>query len=213
MSSVPWSELAEVHARLDALQHSFYLRWTDGTLTRGELADYSGQYRHAVVALADASDGAAAAAPPQLREGLQRHAAEERSHVELWDGFAREMGGDTLAPANPETRACATAWAGDGGRPLVLTLAALHAIECVQPKIAATKRSGLVKRYGVKPGAATAYFDLHEHLDVDHADAARTLLDELATEDNREAIVAETERVLGGYLQLLDGVEASAVNR
>lgn len=206
-----FTELHAVHERLDPLQHSFYVRWAAGELTREDLAAYAGQYRHAVEALADASDRAAAAAPAQLREGLRRHAVEERAHVALWDGFTRTIGGPADASAAPQTRACAEAWAGGADRPLVLTLAALHAIESSQPRVAATKRIGLVEHYGVAPASAgTAYFDLHEHLDVEHAQAARELLGDLAGDEDAESIVAETERVLAGYLTLLDGVEARA---
>jgi len=200
------TRLAAVHRRLDALQHPFYQRWSEGTLTSGELADYAGQYRHAVVALADASQAAAEAAPPELREGLQAHADEERAHVMVWEGFTNAVGGSVTANADGETRECAQAWAGTAQRPFVLTLAALHAIESTQPEIAKTKRSGLVERYGVEPGAGTAYFDLHATRDVEHAAEAWSLLERFAGPDDEDAIVAETERVLSGYLTLLDGV-------
>ena len=38
--------------RWNVLDHPFYTRWSAGELTRAELAEYSAQYRHAVVALA-----------------------------------------------------------------------------------------------------------------------------------------------------------------
>ncbi|HEY8637774.1 MAG TPA: iron-containing redox enzyme family protein [Solirubrobacteraceae bacterium] len=199
-----WSELATLHTRLDALKHPFYLRWQAGELTRPELADYAGQYRHAVVALADASDRAA-----ELDPALRAHAVEEREHVTLWDGFLTAMGGDACAPARAGTLACATAWAGADDRALVPTLAALHAIESTQPGVSKTKRAGLVERYGVTPGPATAYFELHETRDAQHAADARERLERLATPADEPAIVAETERVLGGYLALLDGVTAA----
>jgi pyrroloquinoline quinone (PQQ) biosynthesis protein C len=39
--------------RWNVLEHPFYTRWEQGELTRGELARYAGEYRHAVVALWD----------------------------------------------------------------------------------------------------------------------------------------------------------------
>lgn len=66
-----------VRERWDVLNHSFYQRWSQGELSREELGFYAGQYRHAVVALADAA----------AHGGDAGHAAEERSHVALWDGF------------------------------------------------------------------------------------------------------------------------------
>ena len=50
-----WTSLEQIARRHDVLRHPFYQRWSAGELTTGELADYAGQYRHAVVALAEAS--------------------------------------------------------------------------------------------------------------------------------------------------------------
>ena len=89
-----FNRLEGVRARWNVLNHSFYQRWSEGTLSRDELARYAGEYRHVVVALADAAAGAARAADPKLRAQLEAHAAEEASHIPLWDGFARAVGGD-----------------------------------------------------------------------------------------------------------------------
>jgi pyrroloquinoline-quinone synthase len=74
--------------RWNVLEHSFYRRWSAGELSVQELARYSEQYRHAVLALAGASRALAEKAPAEHRAGLERHAVEEASHVELWDEFA-----------------------------------------------------------------------------------------------------------------------------
>ena len=42
--------------RWNVLEHPFYTRWSCGELTRDELAHYAGEYRHAVVALADTAE-------------------------------------------------------------------------------------------------------------------------------------------------------------
>ena len=47
-----WDRIEEARARHDVLQHPFYVRWSAGELTSEELARYSGQYRHAVTAIA-----------------------------------------------------------------------------------------------------------------------------------------------------------------
>src|SRR5688500_437789 len=103
-----WDRFAAVAAEHDVLEHPFYVRWTEGTLTREELAAYSGQYRHAVVALAAASRRAAPATTGALREHLEEHAEEETAHVELWDRFVAETGGDAHAEATPESATCAS---------------------------------------------------------------------------------------------------------
>ena len=80
--------------RINVLEHPFYERWSAGELAPEELSFYAGEYRHAVVALADASSLAAAAAAPAHEPTLARHAREEAGHVELWDDFARAVGAE-----------------------------------------------------------------------------------------------------------------------
>ncbi len=208
-----WTRLEQARARCNVLEHPFYQRWSRGELEREELAAYAGQYRHAVVALAEAAAGAARTAPPELRPQLQAHAAEEATHVALWDDFTAAIGGEGAAPANPETAACARTWAGDGERDLLTSLVALYAIESGQPAIADTKRRGLRDHYGCEAGPATAYFDLHAELDHEHAAAERALIEPRLAAGDEDALVAEAEAVLRANWGLLDGVERAAAAR
>ena len=82
-------------------------------------------------------------------------------------------GGQIGAAATDATRECASAWAGDESRPLAETLTAIFAIESAQPPTSAVKQAGLVSHYGLAPAA---YFELHEQLDVEHADQLRALI-------------------------------------
>jgi pyrroloquinoline-quinone synthase len=202
-----WTRLEQARDRCNVLEHPFYQRWSRGELEREELAAYAGQYRYAVVALAEASAGAARVASPELRPQLEAHAAEEAGHVALWDDFTDAIGGDRAATANAETAACARAWAGDGERDLLSSLVALYAIESGQPAIADTKRHGLREFYGCESGPATAYFDLHAELDHEHAAAARALIEPRLADADAGALVAEAEAVLRANWELLDGVD------
>lgn len=92
MTPTIWERIEGARQRWNVLRHPFYERWTAGTLTLEELARYSGQYRHAVEAIAFVSETAAAG-----RSDLAEHAVEEREHVELWDRFVRATGGDAAA--------------------------------------------------------------------------------------------------------------------
>ena len=195
-----FEDLDAVRERFNVLDHPFYTRWSQGTLTRAELAHYSGQYRHAVVALAGAARRAA-----ELEPALVPHAAEEASHVALWDGFVSAVGGDPAAVAEPETEACATAWDRDGS--LLETLVGIYAVEAAQPAISATKATGLRERYGIDTTAATAYFDLHEQLDVEHAAQGRAFIEQRLAGADTDALVARAEEVLRANWELLDGVE------
>ncbi len=186
-----------VRRRYDVLQHPFYLRWSSGELAPSELAHYAGQYRHAVVALADAT----------ARTGNEAHAQEERQHIALWDQFVRSVGGDTRAAPIDETAECVTVWAAEN-RDRAATLAVLYAIESAQPAISETKRAGLVQHYGAAADSdATRYFDVHATLDLAHAAEDRRELDELVTTANEEQLLEHVARALRGNWQLLDGVE------
>src|SRR5919201_3006069 len=90
----------EARERWNVLRHPFYTRWERGELTRDELGFYAGEYRHAVVALAEAASAS----------GDAEHAREEAEHVALWDAFAGAVGAQLDRVPTAETRDCADAW-------------------------------------------------------------------------------------------------------
>jgi pyrroloquinoline-quinone synthase len=197
-----WERIESSRERWNVLEHPFYQRWSDGELTGEELARYSGQYRHAVEAIATLSAAAADALPD--RDELRRHAAEELGHVRLWDGFLDAVGGETNAAPTVETAACVDDWAGPGDA--LELLGRLYAVEVAQPAISRTKREGLIGRYGVEDGSGTAYFRVHEGRDVEHAAEVRDLVEELASDADADRIVAAAERAYEANWRLLDGV-------
>jgi pyrroloquinoline-quinone synthase len=213
------ARLDQTRSACNVLQHPFYQRWSAGQLSAGELECYAGEYRHAVLALAEASALAAAQAGPAHVSGLSAHAAEEASHVELWDDFARatRAAGNQATDVNvplAETQACVHAWTA--GESLLEHLAVLYAIEAGHPEISQTKIEGLVEHYGYKAeGPAVEYFTLHERLDREHARQAGELIEQLL--DGRDDAEAQAERMLAraqaalrGNWELLSGVEAVA---
>jgi pyrroloquinoline-quinone synthase len=187
----------EAQERWNVLRHPFYTRWERGELTRDELGFYAGEYRHAVVALAETAAAA----------GDAEHAREEAEHVALWDAFAAELDAPLDRDATPETAACARAWS----RPDRLeALAVLYAVESSQPAISETKLRGLVEHYGfAADGAPTEYFALHAERDKEHAEAACDALGDTPAEDV-ERLAAAAEGALRANWLLLDGVERAA---
>jgi len=210
------ARLDEARSATNVLEHPFYERWSAGELSAGELSVYAGEYRHAVVALAQASALLAAAAGPEHRAGLERHAREEAAHVALWDEFARACAADVGGVRAPtaQTQACAEAWTA--GEDALEHLAVLYAIEASQPEIARTKLEGLTEHYGyTAEGPAVEYFTLHERLDVEHARQAGELIEALL-DDHADAeavedrMVARAQAALLGNWELLSGVEAAS---
>lgn len=205
MNQTLWDLIEKRRAQRNVLEHPFYQRWAEGRLERSELALYAGQYRHAVEALAAITASAAELAPDGHGNGLAAHAAEEATHVPLWDTFCEAVGGSTSDPPTAETRECVEAWtAGDG---LLPTLIRMYAVESGQSEIARTKLDGLRDHYGIT-GAGTEYFAVHQELDVEHSRHARDLIERLLDDDaDLEELADVAARTFEGNWRLLDGVE------
>ena len=200
-----FDRLETVRERWNVLDHPFYTRWSAGELTRDELAYYAGEYRHAVGALAGCMERAARKADAALRPDLEEHAAEEASHVALWDRFGGELGAQLDRAPRAETEECVRAWTE--GEHTLEHLVVAYAIESGQPAISQTKLDGLVEHYGMGEGPATDYFALHAKLDVEHAAHSRGLIEERLEGADEERLLGLAEAALRGNWTLLDGVE------
>jgi pyrroloquinoline-quinone synthase len=208
VSNDVWQRIEDSRNRWNVLEHPFYQRWSAGELSAEELADYSGQYRHATAAIARLSADVADSAPESERADLRRHAEEEEAHIALWDGFVEAVGGEVAAAPNAETKECVDAWAAKDDR--LSQLVRLYAIESGQPAISKTKREGLAAHYGIGDGPGNEYFRVHEVADVDHASEGRSLIEAHLADADADALVEAAEAAFKANWRLLDGVGAAA---
>ena len=221
-----FTRLDSLRERWNVLDHRFYVRWSQGELEREELSFYAAEYRHAVIALAEAVGAAARSADSRsscrffdpanggvslasaTRARLAEHAAEEAQHIGLWDGFAAALGADLERAPRVETDSCRDSWTA--GRNALEHLVAAFTVESGQPAIAQTKLEGLLGHYGFEEGPATEYFSVHAERDHEHAAELRELIEERLADADLDRLLEVAEGVLRGNWELLDGVERHA---
>ena len=198
------------------LDHPFYQRWSNGTLTRDELREYARQYWHYALAFPTFISGIHAhtddlAVRQLLLENLIEEERGAENHPELWLRFCESLGLSrdevvSCAP-NAATRSlidCMRSLAREGA--LHEGLAALYAYESQIPAVAKAKIAGLAQFYGM---SAPTFFTVHEEADVHHSATSRELLNRLCDDDAKVAQAEEaTGRVLDALYGFLDSVTA-----
>jgi len=195
--------LDQAVTRWNLLDHSFYQRWTQGTLTRDELCDYVKQYGHVVRAVPRWLE--------QVRGGdtaqLARHVEEERSHEALWATFGEALGLTSeairTAPANEATARLLAR--GDKLVEQGQAAAVVWALEAQTPAVAGAKLAGLSAFYGISEDTGGKYFAVHEHLDVEHAAELRVMC-----KDGSDAAAEEMSKALWDLLSSVEVVAPQA---
>lgn len=196
------------------LDHTFYQRWTAGTLSREELRDYAAQYFHYAMAFPTFISAMHAQTDDlETRQMLLENLIEEErgpgNHPELWLRFCEALGLDRetvrSGEANDATRkliATMKSLARDGA--LHEGLAALYAYESQIPAVARAKIEGLAKWYGISAERDIAFFSVHMEADVAHSSTSRQILTELCDDESKaaaaDAAVACTLDALYGFL-------------
>ncbi|MDA8044294.1 MAG: iron-containing redox enzyme family protein [Actinomycetota bacterium] len=179
----PRSVLDQVASRRRLLEHPFYRAWQAGELTKGDLADYAGQYRHVEQILPAALAATAAALPAgPARRLVEANLADERSHprphLELFDRFAAAVGADTAAPASTATTRLVSAYRDAAPVGPVAALAVIGAYEVQAADVAATKADSLRSHYGLD-SVGTEFWDVHAVLEDSHAEWTAEAISEL----------------------------------
>ncbi|HEV7922561.1 MAG TPA: CADD family putative folate metabolism protein [Thermoanaerobaculia bacterium] len=201
------------------LDHTFYQRWTAGTLTRGELQEYARQYWHYALAFPTFISAMHAQCDDigtrqLLLENLVEEERGPENHPELWLRFCESLGLDRDAVRNGA--------ANDATRTLIATmrslaregalhqgLAALYAYESQIPAVAKAKLQGLAERYGISAERDVAFFAVHMEADVVHSETSRALLTSLCDSDTKAQQAQDaTQRTLDALYRFLDSVTA-----
>ena len=204
--------MSEAHLtpRRNLLEHPFYRRWVAGDLSTDELRYYACQYAHVVSALPGWLRRAAAVTPANAAE-LNRHAAEEDTHIALWHEFAHalDITEDELAAAAPNAATADLLRRGEelSGQPSGVAVA--WALEAQTPAVSAEKLSGLKAHYGIGSENGAEYFEVHSALDVVHT---AELDDVIAGLDEDQVVAAQrtADAVVDGLWDLLTSAERAA---
>lgn len=194
------------------LEHPFYVRWQAGGVSLDELRAYAAQYRHFEVAFPGyLAEVAQRLEDAEARRLVEANLADEvdgpMTHVELFDAFAAAVEADRPVPPTAATRELLSTYGELVASGPETGLAALIAYEVQFPEVALAKAEGLRRDHGLGR-AATAFWDVHAELDVDHATCGVEALARVASD--HPAVAAAARRAAGAWWDFLDEREASA---
>jgi pyrroloquinoline-quinone synthase len=199
-----------IHSEIEKrslLKHSFYKMWSEGKLTIDHLQGYSKEYFQLVKIVPKFVESIAEARGNP--DTLTNNAREEAEHIELWVRFATALGvsrSDLISYGGSEkTNEAITKLMGLADLEFEEAVAAMYAYEMELPKISRSKIDGLKKLYGMDSEDATKYFEIHEEVDVRHAQVWREILQRIPLERHEAAINAAIKS-LQAQNMLLDSV-------
>jgi pyrroloquinoline-quinone synthase len=204
------------------LKHPFYSRWSQGTLPREALQEYARQYYafessfprflSALHSRTERGD-----VRQQLLDNLWDEEHGPQNHAELWLRFAEGIGvarDDVKGAAhNDGTRALVGLYSQLSRQaPVEAGVAALYAYERQVPQVAGSKIDGLRRNYGLTDRRSLAFFVLHGELDVEHSDAEREMLGQLAQDADPAPVEDATRRALDAWWDFLSAVDQPAAD-
>lgn len=178
------------------LKHSFYQDWSAGKLSLDDLATYSQQYYHHVAAFpryisATHSYCDDIKSRQVLLQNLNEEEMGQAHHPELWLQFAECLGQDRDQVENSdliaETRELVDGFFELSRKSYASGLGALFAYEQQVPEVAKSKIEGLEKFYNITSDKGLKFFRVHLLADVGHSEACAKLLNELSSEEKKEA--------------------------
>jgi pyrroloquinoline-quinone synthase len=136
------------------LDHPFYQAWTEGKVTREQLAIYHKSYAEFIRRIPDYWQKVVDAFGQDTPLGHDV-VRDEREHITLWERWGKDL---TPPGAHPDMQETLDAF--EEMTPSQL-LGALQAFEMQQPEVARTKKEGLIQFYGYRE-KDLIYFDEHQ---------------------------------------------------
>ena len=208
--------LNQIIASKSLLDHPFYQAWTEGKLSQDILRRYAGQYWAQVSAFPRFISSVHSRCPQiEARKVLLENLVDEElhgtDHPELWMRFAEGLGASrtevTEQAPLPETTAMVDGYFALAASDWTDGLCALYAYESQVPAVSKTKIEGLKKFYGIDDARSLAFFEVHQHYDVEHARKVGELIDQHADPARAEVATQKAADALWGFL---DGIAREA---
>lgn len=214
------TQLNQVITQHNLLNHPFYLKWSEGSLTMEQLREYAKQYYQFVkhfprLVSAVHSNSADAADRAMLMQNLadeEGYKSSFKNHPALWMDFATSLG-----LSEKEVNECSSLeqteeliqgmYALARSEDAKTGIAALYAYESQVPEIAHSKIDGLKKYYGIDSEEALAYFTVHAEFDVWHSqDELQSLVSGATNSSREESLVNAAEQSAKLQWRFLDGI-------
>jgi pyrroloquinoline-quinone synthase len=204
--------------RQSLLKHAFYRMWSEGKLSKKDLAGYSREYFQLVRLVPELVGNIQSSMKEETsKKAVIEIMAEETQHVEMWSAFAEALGvpkAALFAYRGTEKTADAVSMLRSLTQgSFCQGAAAMYSIESEQPRISRTKLEGLKTFYGMSTeGEGTLYFREHEVADVRHAAVWSGLLSRQVKANQEHLALEASSLCLGAQNSILDSVMETYVS-
>ncbi|WP_375793780.1 CADD family putative folate metabolism protein [Chlamydia sp. 12-01] len=185
------------------LDHTFYMKWSKGELTKEQLKAYAKDYYLHIKAFprylsAVHSRCDNLEARKLLLDNLMDEETGYPNHIDLWKNFAYALGVteeelESHVPSAAAQKKVDTFLRWCTGDSLSAGVSALYTYESQIPTVAETKISGLKQYFGFTAPEDYEYFTVHQDVDVRHAREERELIETLLNSDCNKVLQASRE--------------------
>lgn len=206
--------------KYNLLNHPFYQKWNEGTLSLETLQKYVKQYKFQVENLTSYIKATKEitndyASVKILNENILDEEENGKPHTQLWSEFSQSLGvsqqdldEEKMTTSMENLISTCKKYASKSS---ASGFGVLYAQEHNYANIATSKKEGLIKHFN-KTTKDVEFFTVHEVADVWHEEQIRTLLDALPTENQEDAKISgiSVMKALNGFLDEMLALEGDA---